>query len=127
MKRAYYFWLAAILALAFGLLMFFAPGVAATQFQLARSSPATDTIFRVVGSIELGIALLNFLVRNHPMSVTLKAVLWGSVAIHGIGFIGDLWSVQLGTIALAGVAVGLVAHLIVLVGAIYYLWRPNAP
>lgn len=125
MKRSYYFWLAAILALAFGLLMFFAPAFAATQFQLT-GSPATATIFRVLGSVMLGVAALNFLVRNHPMSETLRAVLWGNATIHGIGFIGDLWSVNLGDIPLGGVAVGLVAHLIVLAGALYYLWRRNA-
>jgi hypothetical protein len=126
MKRAYYFWLAAILALAFGLLMFFAPAFAATQFQLT-GSPATATIFRVLGAVMLGVALLNFLVRNHTMSETLKAVLWANVAIHGIGFAGDLWSVSLGEIPFGGVAVGLVAHLVVLLGALYYLWRPSAP
>ena len=126
MKRTYYFWIATILALAFGLLMFFAPGFAATQFQLA-GSPATNTIFRVLGSVEIGLAVLNFLVRNQPMSDTLKAVLWGNAAIHGVGFVGDLWSVGLAEIPFAGVAVGLIAHLIVLVGALYYLWRPAAP
>jgi hypothetical protein len=126
MKRAYYFWVAAILALFFGLLMFFAPAIAATQFQLA-GSPATATIFRVLGSVMLGVAVLNFLVRNHPMSETLKAVLWGNVAIHGIGFIGDCWSAGIGDIAWSGVGVGLVAHLIVLIGGAYYLWRPSAP
>jgi len=35
--------------------------------------------------------------------------------------------VQLGDIAFSGVAVGLVAHLIVLLGGAYYLWRPSAP
>jgi hypothetical protein len=126
MKRAYYFWIAAILALAFGLLMFLAPAFAATQFQLT-GSPATATIFRVLGSVMLGVAVLNFLVRNQPMSETLRAVLWGNATIHGIGFLGDLWSVALGDIPFAGVAVGLVAHLVVLIGAIYYLARPNAP
>jgi hypothetical protein len=126
MKRAYYFWLAAILALAFGLLMFFAPAFAATQFQLT-GSPATATIFRVLGAVMLGVATLNFLVRNHPMSETLKAVLWANTAIHGIGFVGDLWSVGLGDIPFGGVAVGLIAHLVVLAGALYYLWKPGAP
>jgi hypothetical protein len=125
MKRAYYFWIAAILALLFGLLMFLAPDVAATQFQLT-PSPATATIFRVAGAILIGVAVLEFLVRNQPMSDTLKAVLWGNATIHGVGFVGDLWSVQAGNISFSGVAVGLVAHLIVLVGAVYYLWRPNA-
>ena len=125
MKRAYYFWVAAILAVAFGLLMLFAPAFAATQFQITGSS-ATATIFRVLGAVMLGVALLNFLVRNHTMSETLRAVLWTNVAIHGIGFLADLWSVQQGDIPFSGVAIGLVAHLIVLLGGAYYLWRPRA-
>ena len=126
MKREYYFWVAAILALLFGLLMFLAPRTAAGAFTLT-ASPDTDTIFRVLGSVLLGVALLNFLVRNHPMSETLKAVLWGNAAIHGIGFVGDLWSVAAGGVSFGGVAIGLLAHLVVFAGAIYYLWQPDAP
>ena len=125
MKRSYFFWIATILALAFGLLTFLAPGFAATQFQLA-ASPETDTTFRILGSVLLGVAVLNFLVRDQPMSETLKAVLWGDVSIHGIGLVGDIWSAAAGDIPWAGIAVGLVAHLIVLIGALYYLSRPNA-
>jgi hypothetical protein len=125
MQRRYYFWLAGALALAFGLLMFFAPTFAATQFQLAGST-ATNTIFRVLGSVMLGVAVLNFLVAGHPMSETLKAVLWANLSIHGIGFIGDCWSAAIGEIPWAGVAVGLVAHAVVFTGALYYLARPIA-
>ena len=125
MKRSYYFWVAAILALAFGLLMLLAPGFAATQFQLA-ATPASNTLFRVAGSILLGVGLVNFLVRNHTMGETLRAVLWGNAAIHGIGFVADCYSAAIGDIAWSGVAAGLVAHLIVFVGAAYYLWRPSA-
>jgi len=126
MKRSYFFWIDTILAGLFGLLMFFAPAAAANAFQVT-GSPATATIFRVVGSILLGVSLLNFLVRNQPMSETLRAVLWADFAIHTIGFVGDCWSAIAGDIGWGGIGVGLIAHLIVLLGAAYYLWRPNAP
>lgn len=126
MRREYYFWVAAILALLFGLLMFLAPGTAAGAFTLT-ASPATDTIFRVLGAVMLGVALLNFLVRNHPMSETLKAVLWANAAIHGIGFVGDLWSVAAGSVSFGGVAIGLLAHIVVFAGAACYIAMPNAP
>jgi len=126
MKRAYYFWVAAILALLFGLLMLFAPAQAAGAFGLA-ASPATNTIFRVLGSVMLGVALVNFLVRSQPMGETLRAVLWQNLAIHGIGFVADCYSAATGDAAWSGIGAGLVAHLIVLVGAAYYLWRPSAP
>ncbi|HEX4299130.1 MAG TPA: hypothetical protein VHZ56_14010 [Devosia sp.] len=61
------------------------------------------------------------------LSETLRAVLWGNLAIHGIGFVGDCWSAGAGDVPWSGIAVGLVAHLIVLLGAAYYLWRPSAP
>jgi hypothetical protein len=61
------------------------------------------------------------------LSETLRAVLWGNLAIHGIGFVGDCWSAGVGDVPWSGIAVGLVAHLIVLLGAAYYLWRPSAP
>jgi hypothetical protein len=126
MKRAYYFWVTAILALAFGLLMFLAPGFAATQFQLT-ASPATDTLFRVAGAILIGGGVLNILVSRHPMSDTLKAVLWGNATVHGVGFVGDVWSAAAGSISWSGVAVGLIAHVVVFAGAVYYLMRPEAP
>src|SRR3569833_1750253 len=90
-------------------------------------SSATATIFRVGGSILLGVSLLNFLVRNQPMSETLRAVLWADFAIHTVGIIGDCWSANAGDIGWGGIGVVLIAHLIVLLGAAYYLWRPNAP
>ena len=125
MKRAYYFWIAAILALLFGVLMLFAPAQAASAFGLPGLA-ATNTIFRVLGSVMLGVALVNFLVRNHTMGETLRAVLWQNLAIHGIGFLADCYSAAIGDIAWSGIGAGLVAHLIVLIGAAYYLWRPTA-
>lgn len=126
MRRSYYFWVAAILALLFGLLMLFVPGQASSAFQLATSDGSTRTIFRVLGSVMIGVAVLNFLVRDHTMSETLRAVLWANVVIHGVGFLGDLWSVQQGDVPFAGVAIGLVAHAVVFIGGAYYLWRPTA-
>ncbi len=126
MKRAYYFWIAAILALLFGLLMLLAPGQAAGAFQLGTSNGATNTIFRVLGSVMLGVAVVNFLVRNHTMGETLRAVLWGNLTIHGVGFLADCFSAASGDVPWSGIGVGLVAHLIVLAGAAYYLWRPTA-
>ena len=125
MKRSYYFWVAAILALLFGLLMLLLPTSAASAFQIPPST-GTNTIFRVLGSVMLGIALVNFLVRDLAMSDTLRAVLWGNAAIHGIGFVADCFSAGVGDVPWSGIGVGLIAHLIVLGGAAYYLWRPSA-
>ena len=79
MKRSTFFLIAAIVATAFGALMLLVPRFAAQGFNLAASGE-TDTLFRALGATLLSLAVLNFLVRNHPASETLKAVLWTNVA-----------------------------------------------
>jgi hypothetical protein len=69
---------------------------------------------------------MNLLVRNHPASDTLKAVLWTDVATHGLGTIADLWSVAAGSLAASSIAAGLVVHLFVGVGALVYIIRMEA-
>lgn len=125
MQRSYYFWVAAILAALFGLLMLLLPVTAAGAFGIP-SSTGTNTLFRVVGSTLLGVAVVNFLVRDKAMSETLRAVLWGNATIHGVGFLADCFSAMAGDAPWSGIGIGLVAHLIVLAGAVYYLWRPSA-
>jgi hypothetical protein len=83
MKRSVFFLIAAVLFAAFGALMFFAPQVAAQAFALT-ASPGTDALFRILGATLLALGVMNFLVRNHPASETLKAVLWTDVATHGL-------------------------------------------
>ena len=125
MKRGLFFLIAAIVATAFGALMLLTPQFAAQSFGLTASGE-TDTLFRALGASLLSLAVLNFLVRNHPPSETLKAVLWTNVAAHGIGLIGDLWSVSLGPLSFANILPGVVVHVVLGLGALYYLTRMEA-
>jgi hypothetical protein len=125
MSRSVFFVIVAILSALFGILMFLAPGVAAQSFGVEASS-ATSAIFRVLGTNLLSVGLLNFLVRNHPASATLRAVLWLNISAHGLGAIADIWSVTAGDLALSRIALGFVSHAIIGLGSIYYLARMEA-
>ncbi|MEO6396229.1 MAG: hypothetical protein ABIO40_10010 [Devosia sp.] len=114
MYRTAFFWVAAIAGALFGLLMFFSPGSAATAFNVT-STPLADALFRVLGATLLGLAFLNVMVRSHAASETLTAILWANVAVHVLGSIADLWSVQLGALTWASIAPGLVVHIVILV------------
>ncbi|MEO8666911.1 MAG: hypothetical protein ABI399_00225 [Bauldia sp.] len=122
MARSVFFWIVAVLSALFGALMFLVPGQAASQFGMTASAD-TDTIFRVLGATLLSVGLLNFLVRNHRASETLRAVLWMNISIHGLGTIADLWSVASGDVALSSVAIGFVSHAVIGLGSAYFLWR----
>jgi hypothetical protein len=105
--------------------MFLAPQLAAQAFAMTPSG-GTDALFRILGATLLSLAVMNFLVRNHPASETLKAVLWTDVATHGLGTIADLWSVAAGSLAFSSIAAGLVVHVFVGVGALVYVLRMEA-
>ena len=123
MTRAF-FWVAAIVGALFGLLMFFAPPLAAQAFGVA-INPLAESLFRVLGATLLGLALLNFLVRDHSSSPTLKAVLWANAAVHGIGGVADIWSAAIGDLTWSSIAAGMVVHIVILVWALWLLLRPS--
>ena len=125
MKRSVFFLIAAIVATAFGALMLLAPRFAAQSFGLVGSGE-TDTLFRALGATLLSLAVLNFLVRNHPASETLKAVLWTNVAAHAFGLVADLWSVSLGPLTFVNILPGLVVHVVIGLGALFYVTRMEA-
>jgi len=124
MKRSLFLLITAILALLFGGLMFLAPSVAGGAFGIP-VSVATDALFRILGATLLSLAVLNFLVRNQPLSETLVAVLWTDFATHALGLIADLWSVGAGAFTVTNALPGLVVHLFVGIGALIYIFRPS--
>lgn len=117
------FWVAAIAGALFGLLMFFAPPLAAQAFGVALT-PLGAPLFRILGATLLGFALLNAMVSGHPSSPTLRAVLWANVAVHGIGGIADTWSASVGDLAWSSIAAGMVVHVVIVVWALWLLVRP---
>jgi hypothetical protein len=64
----------------------------------------------------------NALVRNDPPSSTLKAVLWMNAAAHLLSTVVDLNGVRDGVLTFGAVGPGLVAHALILLGALYYIF-----
>ncbi len=122
MSRSLFLTIVAIIALLFGGMMFLSPSTATSAFKMT-GSDETAILFRVLGATILPSALLNFLVRNHPATATLIAVLWTNIAMHLLLFGVDTWIAATGQLPFAGVAPGLVAHAFVAVGSYYYLRR----
>ncbi len=122
MSRSLFLTIVAIIALLFGGMMFLSPSTATSAFKMTGSNE-TAILFRVLGATVLPLALLNFLVRNHPSSATLGAVLWTNIAIHVLSFGVDLWIAATGQLPFVGVAPGLVAHVFIAVGSFIYVQR----
>jgi hypothetical protein len=120
MKRSIFLLIVALLGFLFGLFLLLLPGQAAEGFGFT-SSPQTDILFRAMGGMIFGTGLLNFMVRSHPDSPTLAAVLWFNVSAHGLGLLVDMIGISDGTMELSKIAVGQVVHVFVILGSIMYL------
>ena len=82
-----------------------------------------NILFRAMGVMIFSAGLLNFMVRSHGDSATLKAVLWFNIVLHGLNFIFDMMGVANGTMELAKIGAGQVTHLFVGIGSVIYLMR----
>ena len=122
MSRSLFLTIVAFIALLFGGMMFLSPSTATSAFKMTGNNE-TAILFRVLGATVLPLALLNFLVRNHPASETLKAVLWSNVAIHVLSLGIDIWVAATGQLPIAGVAPGIVAHIFIAAGSFFYISR----
>ncbi|HNP97670.1 MAG TPA: hypothetical protein PKK99_01370 [Bacteroidia bacterium] len=121
MKRSIFFLISALLAGLFGVMMLLTPSRAAEGFGM-NSTPETAILFRALGAMILSTGLMNFLVRNHPDNVTLKAVLLTNIITHALSIVADMWAVSDGVLAFSKAAPGQLTHLFVAIGSlIYYL------
>jgi hypothetical protein len=120
MKRSVFFIITAILGAIFGGMMLFVPDKAAAGFGIV-SSPETSMFFRLIGGMVFSAGFLNFLVRNHQDSGTLKAVLLFNIVFHAIGLINDSIAVLSGVLDFLKISSGLLIHLFVGIGSIIYL------
>ncbi len=125
MSRSLFLTIVAIIALLFGGMMFLSPTTATSAFKM-NGSNETAILFRVLGTTVLPLALLNFLVRNHPASATLKAILWTNVGIHLLSLGVDSWIAATGQLPVAGVAPGIAAHIFIGLGSFIYIQRMEA-
>jgi hypothetical protein len=120
MKRSVFMLIVAVLGFLFGLMLLLVPVKAGEGFGFAPSAQ-TDVLFRAMGGMIFSAGLLNLMVRSHPDSPTLAAVLWFNVATHGLSLIVDMMGVSAGTMELSRIAVSLITHVFVIIGSTMYL------
>jgi hypothetical protein len=122
MKRSTFLLISAIIGFLFGSLMIFAPAKAAEGFGIV-STPEHLMFFRAMGEAIFAMSVLNYLVRNEGDSNALKAILIFNVLYHALGLTNDIYSVLQETITLIKVMPGIVTHLFIGLGSIFYLMR----
>lgn len=123
--QRWFFIVAAVIGALLGLLMFFAPAFAGQSFGVV-TTPLAESLFRVLGAALVAVAIMNFMVRDHPASPTLNAIVLMNVTIHAFGTVADIWSTLLGALTWSGIAPGLVVHVVVGVWALVLLTRRSA-
>ena len=122
MKRSLFLTIVAILGFIFGALLFLFPDKAGEGFGVALT-PVSSLLFRTLGGMILGSALLNFMVRKHSDSPTLKAVLATNLIMHALVMAVDIGGVSSGVLQFSKIAVGQLNHLFVGIGSLIYLVR----
>ena len=122
MSRSLFFLIIAVVGLIFSGVMLLIPTVFAQSAGLSASSE-TAFLFRALGGMVLSVTLANFMVRNHPDSATLAAVLWMNVATHVLAIAVDFLGEMQGLVTFAHSAPGLIVHGAIAVGAYIYASR----
>ncbi len=82
MTRKTFLTIAALIAVLIGAIATFAPGFLLTVMKGADAAPAALVMTRTTGVLLLFAGLLTWLVRNHPPSPTLRAVLIANAALQ---------------------------------------------
>jgi len=82
MSRKIFLTIAACIALLIGCFALFAPGVLIEQAKYAAPSTTADVMARTVGVLLISFGVLNFLVRDHDDSKTMKAILTANALLQ---------------------------------------------
>ncbi len=123
MKRSTFLLIAALVLLAYGLAMIFAPGLLLDNILMAQAPSQSHTVARWLGFGVLSLGIINFLARNDRDSHSLKAILIGNLVFHLLGLFFDTNDYFNGVVSLSGLISGLVPHALLIMGFVYYLLK----
>ena len=82
MTRKTFLTLTVIASAIIGTVALFFPSFLICEVKHAAPSPAANAMARTVGALILSVGALNFLVRSHPQSPTLRAILTANIIVH---------------------------------------------
>lgn len=120
MKQSWFLVISAILALFFGIGLLAAPETMLSNFGLTADETGL-VLSRDLGITLLGLAYLNWTVRNEQTSRTLKAVLGANLIVQGGETVANLYSLSNGVLN-SSAWVGIIMHLLLGLGFAYFLF-----
>ena len=125
MKRSIFLIITALISALFGGFMFLAPDVIAEGFGSAHTS-FSKFLMKELGLIIICAGVINFMVRNHGDSTTLKAILIFNTAYHLIMIPIVLMGVSQGVFTIDKTIGGLASHLFIGIGSVIYILKMKA-
>jgi len=122
MSRKIFLTIVACVALLIGCFALVAPSVLIEQVKYAAPSPTADVMARTVGVLLISFGVLNFLVRNHGDSPTMKSILIANALLQ-IGIMPiDPYAYYTGVFGdMSAFVPNTILHILVFSGFIYYL------
>jgi|GEM_PF-520388 len=125
MKRSIFLLITAVLGTLFGLMMITMPDKAAEGFGVTATAELALS-YQLFGSMILSFGVLNFIVRNHADSATLKAVLIFNVSVHLLTMIFDLYGGYSEIFEFTKIIPNQIIHLFIGIGSLMYLLKIKA-
>ncbi len=125
MKRSLYLLITAILGLLIGITCLLTPEKMADGFGMAANTLVLMLI-REAGAANLGMGYLNFAVRNHPDSRTMKTVLLFNMVYHLLILPANLYGWSKGIFTLSQVGPAFAIHLLLAIGFLWYAVKIKA-
>jgi hypothetical protein len=123
MTRSRFLVVAAALPGVFGLVMLLLPALMLDNSLTGVPDDYTVAVTRWVGFAVLSVAVITFLSRNDDGSPALHAVMIGNVVFHLLGIAVDMFGYVGGTMTASGLVTGLVPHMLLTVGFVWFLRR----
>ncbi len=107
--------------------MMLVPQVMLTNSLALQVDEPTRVVTQWVGFGVFSLAVINYLARNDPGSSALRAVMLGNVIFHVLGIGFDVYDYGSGYMKISGFVSGVIPHLLLVLGFIYYLWELPTP
>jgi len=119
MKRSIFLVITALLGLLIGVFCLFFPEKMAEGFGIT-ATPLIIMFFREAGAFNLGIGYLNFAVRNHADSKTMKVVLLFNMVYHVLILPANVYGWSSGIMTAGQMGPAFVIHLLLAIGFLVY-------
>ncbi len=119
MKRSIFLVISAILVFFIGVMCLFFPEKMAAGFGMT-VTPLVLMMIKEAGACNVGIGYLNFAVRNHPDSNSLKVILLFNMVYHILILPANIYGWSQGIFAASQVGTSVGIHLLFAVGFLIY-------